>query len=46
VPDAQVEDYLSDIAEVIDDVAESMPDHAAFIAEHCDARSTAATGRT
>ena len=37
LPEAQIADYLRDIAEVNADAAARMPDHAAFIARHCRA---------
>ena len=42
IPDAQVDEFLGDITDVIAEVAMTMPDHAAFIAEHCAAAPTTA----
>jgi tryptophan halogenase len=37
VPEETLKRFLDDIADVIDDCANAMPDHAAFIARHCQA---------
>jgi tryptophan halogenase len=37
IPEATVADFMRDTAEVIADVANAMPDHAGFIARHCQA---------
>ena len=39
VPEEALAEFMADIAEVIDEVADTMPDHAAFIAQHCAAPS-------
>jgi len=39
VPEEALAEFMADIAEVIDEVADTMPDHAAFIAQHCAAAS-------
>jgi tryptophan halogenase len=42
VPEEALAEFMADIAEVIDEVADTMPDHAAFIAQHCAAPSISA----
>jgi tryptophan halogenase len=39
VPEEALAEFMADIAEVIDEVADTMPDHAAFITQHCAAPS-------
>jgi tryptophan halogenase len=37
IPEATVAEFMHDVQEVVADVANAMPDHAAFIARHCQA---------
>jgi tryptophan halogenase len=44
VPDEQVAEFLSDIAEVIGEAADAMPEHADFIARNCAAGAMPVSG--